>query len=294
MKLSNNDLASQKVKSWTPEDFSPADLSDLSDSSEPDPKDSLSQFFQSGKQIIAPSGSSSRLVKGSDLEAPVMPWMPDEFAGKPPPKPESKWEPAIRTVNSFLNANPNEKADQIIKDARRKAEEIIAHARESAEAITNQAMREGLESSQAEMHDLLQTLRSAVEDTFKWRDEVYSQSEPMVLGLVKTISQTLFGEGFVLDPEVLQQSFNQVLENARSLGNLRIYVNPEDALKLGPAWREAQEAISSQRIEIIPSSSILRGGCYINGQWGSADGRIETRLKAILNTLNDPEQKESE
>jgi flagellar biosynthesis/type III secretory pathway protein FliH len=234
------------------------------------------------------------VVKTSENDSLVMPWMPSEFEEKSISKPDPKWEPAIKAVNAVLGANPADKADQMIKEARDKAEEIIAHAKETAESISNEAMREGLESSQAEMGDLIQTLRTAVEDTFKWRDEVYAQSETMVLGLVKTIAQSMFGEGFILEPEILQQSFNRVLENARSLGNLRIYVNPEDALKLGPTWREYQESISSQRIEIIPSGSILRGGCYVNGQWGSADGRVETQLKTILSTLNDSGDKEAE
>jgi len=73
------------------------------------------------------------------------------------------------------------------------------------------------------------------------------------------------------------------------LGNLRIYVNPEDAGLLGPYWRELQESITTHKIEVVPSSSIARGGCYVNGQWGSADGRIETQLKAIIDTL-EPEE----
>jgi flagellar biosynthesis/type III secretory pathway protein FliH len=297
MKLSNNSNSSQQVKSWLPEELKPVDLSSISDSPVNDQADSINAFFQSAggsTAVIPPSGMTNRVVKTGESDSVVMSWMPNEFDQKPTQKTDPKWEPAIKAINSVLGSNPVDKTEQILKEARQKADEIIAQAQESAESITNEAMREGLESSQAEMHDLLQTLRTAVEDTFKWRDDVYAQSETMVLGLVKTISQSMFGEGFVLESDILQQNFNRVLENARSLGNLRIYVNPDDALKLGPAWREYQESISSQRIEIIPSGSILRGGCYVNGQWGSADGRVETQMKTILNTLTEGSDKETE
>jgi flagellar biosynthesis/type III secretory pathway protein FliH len=91
-----------------------------------------------------------------------------------------------------------------------------------------------------------------------------------------------------LESETLQQNYNRVLENARSMGDITIYMNPEDALALGPYWREYQVSISGREVQIIPSESIRRGGCFVDGKWGSVDARIETQLKSIMDTLSQP------
>jgi flagellar assembly protein FliH len=213
-------------------------------------------------------------------------WSPGELTAPRTEKNPAKWEPAVRYATA---ANATDVATQIIVDARRQADEIIRQSEATAKNIQEQAYQDGWNASLGELRNHFETAKNLIQETSDWREELLSQSESMILTLVKDISQKLFGEGYVLDKDTLQQTFNRVLENARSLGNLRIYVNPEDAGLLGPYWRELQESITSHKIEVVPSSSISRGGCYVNGQWGSADGRIETQLKAIIDTL-EPEE----
>lgn len=294
MKLSRNMNPSQEVKSWAPEELTPVQSLSTLETPIPEQVGMLNRFLQNARQaaeVVPSGGMAGKVVKSEDADIAILSWLPSEFKEKPAARPSPKWEPAIKAINAALS--PAERAEQIVRDAHQKAEEIIIHAQQTADSITREAVQAGLEDGRSQTHELVQTLQKTVDDTFSWRDQLLSQSENMVLNLIKTIAQTMFGEGLVLEPEVLQQNFNRVLENARSLGNLRIYVNPEDAAELGPVWREYQESISSQRIEIIPSGSILRGGCYVNGQWGSADGRVETQLRAVLDTLTEGDNKES-
>ena len=85
--------------------------------------------------------------------------------------------------------------------------------------------------------------------------------------------------------DVLQDTFTKALLRGRSLGNLRIFVHPEDAARLDPGWRDFQVTISGQRIQIVPTESVRPGGCYIEGDQGTVDARIETRLDAVLNVF---------
>jgi flagellar biosynthesis/type III secretory pathway protein FliH len=188
--------------------------------------------------------------------------------------------------------NPSDAAQDLVRRAREEAAEILRNAQEKVKVIQEQAYQDGWNAATEEIHNHIDTSKTLVQEVTAWHDELLGKSEDIVLSLVKEISRKIFGEGFVLPAEVLQQTFGHVVENARSLGNLRVYVNPEDAILLGPYWREFQESITSHTIEIIPSNSISRGGCYVNGQWGSADGRVETQLKSILDSLSSDEAKE--
>ncbi len=184
------------------------------------------------------------------------------------------------------------RADEIVYRAEAEAEQITQQAHAQAAAIAARARQEGLEAAHAKTADLLRTAASIVEQVKAWRDDLLNQGEMMMLRLVIEIAQTLFGDGLPLEPEVLGQAFSRALAEARSLGDLRIYVHPEDAALLGPHWVQQQTVLSGQRMELVASEVIKRGGCYVEGQFGSVDARVETQFQkvkeALLSTAGQP------
>lgn len=288
MKLSRNLNPEGIVQNWLPTDLA-QDLMELA-TGQKSGSGEASPLFGAPPPTINGEKSSGGVLKG-DLDVQSAPWEPGHFGQDRLAKETSAWQPAVRYHTA---ANAADLATQLITDARRQADDIIRQAEQQAKSIQEQAYQDGWNTSMGELQGHFATAKSLVQETIAWRDELMSQSEPIILELVRNVAQKLFGEGFVLDSETLQSTFTRVLENARSLGNLRVYVNPDDATLLGPYWREYQESISSHQIEVIPSSSISRGGCYVNGQWGSADGRIETQLKALMETLTPQDENGTE
>jgi flagellar assembly protein FliH len=176
-------------------------------------------------------------------------------------------------------------ANALLAEAQAQAEALLREAHAQAEQLRQQAYAQGRAEAEAELRDLLRTVSTMVQETRSWHETFLAQSEPLVLEMVAAIARALFSEGFALDAETLQQTYTRVLEHARALGDLRIYVNPEDARLLDPYWKEAQAALRDQRIKLIPSESIRRGGCFVEGQYGAVDGRIEVRLERLLTSL---------
>ncbi len=176
-------------------------------------------------------------------------------------------------------------ANALLAEAQVQAEALLREAREKAEQLRQQAYAQGRAEAEAELRDLLHTVSTMVQETRSWYEAFLAQSEPLVLEMVAAIARALFSDGFALDPETLQQTYARVLEHTRTLGDLRMYVNPEDARLLDPFWKEAQVALRDQRIKLIPSDSIRRGGCFVEGQYGAVDGRIEVRLERLLTSL---------
>jgi hypothetical protein len=112
--------------------------------------------------------------------------------------------------------------------------------------------------------------------------------------MVQTISKKLFGSGFVLDAPGIEQMVGRAINEANRLGNLRIYVNPEDHSLLLSLWQESDLVVSGQKILLIPSQNIVRGGCFVEGEFGSVDSRIDMQIdrleKELNNTLANHEQ----
>lgn len=184
-------------------------------------------------------------------------------------------------------AQSNAQAAEILAKAEEQARQIIQQAENQAANLTHQAYQDGLEAANAEISDLLKTTRAIVEEVEAWRENTLSKGETMMLRLVIEIAQSLFGEGLPLDPDTLGNTFSRALSQAKTLGNLRIYIHPDDAVALTPHWAQQQATFSGQKIELIPSDIIKRGGCFIEGEFGSVDARVETQLQMIKDTLLD-------
>jgi flagellar assembly protein FliH len=130
-------------------------------------------------------------------------------------------------------------------------------------------------------------VRSIVEEARNWHQEVLTYSERAVIDLVEDIAKTIFCDGVTLEPDLLGKVFRRALSEAKTLGDLRIHVNPEDEAAMHPHWAKEQASMIGQRIEMIPDRSIKRGGCMIEGKYGSVDARVETQYKAAMGAISD-------
>lgn len=234
---------------------------------------------------------SKNLVKANQGEVKYQSWQPGDMDFTNSNLDEdnlatTSWEPFIE------QPNPRKVADQIILDAKVEAEKIINAANATVEKLSQEAYQKGIESAQTEMRESLQAAASVINVAREWREDMMNQAEPMIMDLVKKMAQKMFGDGIELDNAALQQHFASVMESARSLGDLRVYLNPADAILLGPDWREYQASILGNKVEIVSNDSIKQGGCYIQGEWGTADALVETQLAAILDQFSEVEQPE--
>jgi flagellar assembly protein FliH len=195
-------------------------------------------------------------------------------------------------------SDPEKEVSTILEQARHKAEEIILAAQAEADNVLLQAQDEieeqkkeayqqGREQSINEIEDALKATRSIVEEVQGWKTELVSQGERILVEMLKEIAQKMFGEGVELNPSALQINLNRVMESAQNLGDLNIFLNPQDAKALDPSWSEYQMLVSGDKVKIVPSGKITRGGCFVKGSMGIVDGRVETQLNAILETFNE-------
>lgn len=221
-------------------------------------------------------------------------WQPAELE-LPAPEPRRDNNQVAEGGSSLLEA-ARAQADELLTEARARAAallaeaearaaETIGQAESQAGAMARQGYAEGMAAANAETAELLHTVTAMTAEVNTWREEMFAQGELMMLRLVIEIAQTIFGDGLPLDPETLGAAFSRALSQAKTLGDLRIYVHPEDAEALGPEWMKQQSAISGQRIELVPSDIIKRGGCFIEGDYGTVDSRVESQLKLVQDTL---------
>jgi flagellar assembly protein FliH len=194
--------------------------------------------------------------------------------------------------------NPENEVSAILDRARLQAEEIILAAQAEADDVLLQAQSEideqkkegyqqGQKNARLEVEDSIKAVHAMVEEVNTWHTNLTSQGEQILVEMLKEISRKMFGDGVELDKNALQSNLSRIMESAHGLGSLNIFLNPKDARMLDSSWADQYLLISGGQAKIIPSDKIKRGGCYVKGNMGTVDGRVETQLDAFLKTFDE-------
>lgn len=272
---------------------------------EVDPREMLLEIFKSrddkSESQVAKSGVIANPDKSENL---VTTWEPDGFDWAPEVGSDN-WRFAETTPRSTASQktgsrpgfpskaevtkilqNARQQAAEITSQAEEKAEEILSAARIEANNLREESYRKGWVTAKEEAASTIHAAQEVFEQVVQWREEMFTQSEKEVVCLMREITQALFADGYELPNEILQETFNRAVERARGLGDLKVFINPRDAEVLDPSWKEFQSLITGNKIQVIPSEGIKAGGCFIQGQAGTVDARMETGLQAVMEILN--------
>ncbi|MHC1782830.1 MAG: FliH/SctL family protein [Anaerolineaceae bacterium] len=170
--------------------------------------------------------------------------------------------------------------------ARAQAANIEASAQSEAEERRQQAYLDGMEASREEAAAILKTAQTVLEETHNWKQKTMAESEPAVIEMIKSISQDLFGEGYKLNVQEIEGVITRAISQASRLGDLRIYMNPEDAQQIISLWQESEIVLNGQKIALVSSQNIQPGGCFIDGLYGMVDSRVTEQLSQIHKSLD--------
>ncbi len=240
---------------------------------------------------------STGKMTGNIKEKPQMPvrsWVVADFnneTGKSIDARPELAEAAVVEVEdySYLIDEAKAKADEIIAEAERNANVILTQANTEAEAIKQKAFTEGMTSARNEMSQTIHQVTRIFQESQLWQEQVMRQSQSRIIEMVMAIGKKLFSGGFELPAELLDQIVSRAINEASRLGNLRVYLNPEDAKLLVNLWQESELTLNGQQIQIVSSQNISRGGCFIDGEFGVLDGRVEEQFDQINKSIKSAE-----
>lgn len=176
-------------------------------------------------------------------------------------------------------------AEDIINSTRKKVTDLVREAESRVDQIHGLARTEGMEEGKKEALEVMNKIGTIVNETQVWRKQVLEESENVIIEIIQSIAKKLFGNGFVLEPTTVEQMVARAISEASRLGNLRVYLNPEDEISLISLWQDSELTVNGQKIQLVPSQNILRGGCFIEGEFGSVDGRADIQLNLINDEL---------
>jgi flagellar biosynthesis/type III secretory pathway protein FliH len=153
--------------------------------------------------------------------------------------------------------------------------EVIAAAERASEQVRRDAERRGHEEGMARAAAAIaeaETLRS------RW---LHAARRDLAAAAVEAAA-TLYARARTEDPSLVEEACAQALERVAGARRIAVRLCPDEARAL-----EHLAGAGLASVEVVADETITPGGCVVETELGTVDGRLETRLDALRRALEE-------
>ena len=189
-----------------------------------------------------------------------------------------------------IKSEAEQTASKIIEDAKLEAERIIQEASVEKENIKATAHQDGYKEGheqgfmegQNEVNRLVERVHKIVESVMVRREEILCETEQQIVELVLLMTRKVVKIISENQKTVVLSNVLAALKKIRTRGNITLRVNTED-LKLTTAHVDEfiKRIENVNGISVIEDSSVDKGGCIVETDFGAIDARISSQLAEL-------------
>lgn len=196
----------------------------------------------------------------------------------------------------ILKKKSEDEAEKLVSDAEKSASEMtakmemdLAEIRKKAEEEGYEAGREkGYSDGQVEVERLVQQLHSIIDKTIEKRNDIIDESETQVINLVVMIAKKVVKVISENQKNVVVNNVIQALRKLKSRGEVLIKVNLADVELTSEHIKDFMRMVENIRsVTVVEDSTVDRGGCIIETDFGEIDARISSQLHEIEEKILD-------
>lgn len=194
----------------------------------------------------------------------------------------------------IIKSDAEQAASKIIEDAKLEAERIIQEANVEKENIKATAHQDGYKEGheqgfmegQNEVNRLVERVHKIVESVMVRREEILCETEQQIVELVLLMTRKVVKIISENQKTVVLSNVLAALKKIRTRGNITLRVNTED-LKLTTAHVDEfiKRIENVNGISVIEDSSVDKGGCIVETDFGAIDARISSQLAELENKI---------
>jgi len=194
----------------------------------------------------------------------------------------------------IIKQQAEDEALRITDEARLKANEMEAEVRRTLddergsakEAGKKEGKEEGYAEGKAEVDRLIERTQIVLERAQDKRGEILSDTEQEIISLVLMISRKVIKVLSENQKDIIIANVIEALRKVKAKGNVIIRVNLAD---LQLATEHKQDFIKlmegAKSVQIAEDSSVDKGGCIIETDFGEIDARIASQLAELENRI---------
>ena len=196
----------------------------------------------------------------------------------------------------ILKKEAEDEAAAVTAEAKQEAEEMTAKVEMDVAEIRKKAEEEGCEKGResgyaegaAEVERLVEQLHSIIDKTIEKRNEIIDESETQVVNLVIMIARKVVKVISENQKNVVINNVIQALRKLKSRGEVLIKVNLADVDLTSEHIKDFMRMVENIRsVTVVEDSTVDKGGCIIETDFGEIDARISSQLHEIEEKILD-------
>ncbi len=185
---------------------------------------------------------------------------------------------ARETIKSALD-----KSDVMIKDAQ---DRVATIEKDAYEKGYKDGSEKGFESGSAEVERLIEKVHQVLNTAIEKRNQIIEESETQLINLVLLISQKVIKVISENQKNVVINNVIQALRKLKTRGEVVVRVNLEDVKLTTEHIKDFMRMVDNIRsITVLEDSTVDRGGCIIETDFGEIDARISSQLNEIRDKI---------
>jgi flagellar assembly protein FliH len=195
-----------------------------------------------------------------------------------------------------IRQEAEEEARAIVAEAEKRVAALEATAQARLEAAEREAAKKGREEGReegyregaAEVERLVGRLHVIMDRSMEKRAEILEQTEAQVVELVLLVAKKVVKVISENQKSVVIQNISQALRKLKTKSDVVVRVNLAD-LQLATDHVKDFVAMteSAKRLTVVEDSTVDRGGCVIETDFGEIDARISSQLHELEERILD-------
>ena len=186
--------------------------------------------------------------------------------------------------------NAEAEAADVLKKANEEPAAIIAQAQEEKQKIHDEAYKtgfdegreKGYEEGNLEAQRLIDRLHVILDRIMDKRQEILDNTEQQIVELVLLMARKVVKVISENQRNVVMSNVLQALRKVKGRGDVIVRVNLADVKLTTEHTKDFMRAVENiQNITVAEDSSIDRGGCIIETDFGAIDARISSQLAEL-------------
>ena len=149
-----------------------------------------------------------------------------------------------------------------------------------------QGERAGRESVQGQLDSSLQSVRQMLAELECFRRKEVRALEKELVELTLAIARKVVGRDVAVHPDIVADLLRDAVRRLENAGALKIRMNPDDLERLSDVLPQLLKDLGDPgRVTFEADAGLSVGGCFIEGEAGDIDARIERRFHIVEEAL---------
>lgn len=200
---------------------------------------------------------------------------------------------AVRAEAAAIIDGASRDAEALIRDAQERATAMIADAqarvaqieKEAHDAGAEQGLSDGRASAQAEMEEMLETMRGLIEMARVERHKIIEGAEPEIVRLATAIAERILHQHIAMEPSVVLDMTRNAITRIVNRESVTVRVNPADIETMRENRDNLMMFNDIEHMRVIEDQRVDRGGVVMETESGTIDAKVSTQLREARRLL---------